>query len=94
MTDAGLGVMDLMCPAHQIVVGRLIKHAPWRSVQYAEWEKPRRCWPEGLDDPYTRAHCRVCDRAVIGGTSALRAKMTALVEDESEFKGDFTLSFE
>ncbi|OIN80623.1 hypothetical protein K3U93_09165 [Mycobacterium malmoense] len=90
----GIGVLKLECPQTH-PVGRIVKEAPHQAVQYDPGATvgPRRFWPDEDEQPQFKAHCRFCDKPVIGATTALQDKLNNLIADGAEVSGTATLSY-
>ena len=91
MTDTAL---ELLCPRGH-VAATLIRQAAQRQTEISLPNAAPERWPRERDDDYTRMHCHQCSppSSLAGPTGAIRAKVSDLISDGSEFKGSYTLSF-
>jgi hypothetical protein len=81
----GIGTLKLECPQMHSV-GRILKEAPYQSVVYDPGAQvgDRRFWPDEVDQPQFKAHCRHCDKSVGAVTATLQDKHRQVIDSASE----------
>ncbi len=90
----GIGILKLECPETH-PVGRILKEAPYHSVQYDPGAVvgPRRYWPDEDDQPQFATRCRFCDKPVGDATTTLQNKLGVLLDDAAVTVGTATLPY-
>ena len=90
----GIGTLKLECPQMHSV-GRLLKDAPYQSVVYDPGAQvgERRFWPDEVDQPQFKAHCRHCDKSVGEATTTLQEKHRNVINSASETTEVATLPY-
>jgi len=94
MMETDLAALDLLCPRGH-VVATLTKQTADRQTEISRPDAARERWPRERDDDFTRLQCLQCNppEPLAGPTGAIRAKVSDLVSNESEFTGSYTLPF-
>ena len=90
----GIGTLKLECPQSH-PVGRILKEAPYQSVVYDPGAQagPRRFWPDEVDQPQFKTHCRYCDKPVGDATATLQDKLRNVIDHATETAVAATLPY-
>jgi hypothetical protein len=90
----GIGTLKLECPQMHSV-GRLLKEAPYQSVVFDPGVQvgDRRFWPDEVDQPQFKAHCRHCDKSVGEASATLQQKHRHVIDSASETTEVVTLPY-
>jgi hypothetical protein len=90
----GIGTLKLECPQMHSV-GRILKEAPHQSVVFDPGVQvgERRFWPDEVDQPQFKAHCRHCDKSVGEITTTLQSKHRQVIDSTSETTEVATLPY-